>query len=93
MEPTHCDKGPMLEMLGVSIKETHSKLDRIADILTQVAVQEVRVTSLEKKLEASGVRLRKLEDQPRRFFMWLFGSIAGIFFFLIAAWMKNRMGL
>ena len=82
-----CDKQPMFDILIASDKKAHEKLDRISTTLQILAVQGEKVSTLEKKsLDIEG-RVRKIEDQPRKFLVWCGGVISVV----VAAWMIYRL--
>ena len=59
--PDHCDKGAVIDMIVEDNKVTHTKLDKLIDLTSAIAVQGERVAALEGKSEDHESRIRKLE--------------------------------
>jgi hypothetical protein len=70
-----CDKDHRFDKID-------DQLEKIASALIAVAVQGERVQALEKKSDDQESRLRKIEDQPRKFLIW----IGGIISVVVSAW-------
>ena len=82
-----CDKQPMFDVLITGQSTTNKKLDNIQETLTLLAVQGEKVSALEKKsLDIEG-RVRKIEDQPRKFLVWCGGVISVV----VAAWVTYQL--
>ena len=82
-----CDKQLMFDVLITGQTTTNKKLDNIQETLTLLAVQGEKVSTLEKKSLDIERRVRKIEDQPRRFLVWC----GGVFSVVAAAWMIYRL--
>lgn len=87
----HCDKGPLIEQLREDSKETHKKLDKVIDVLSAVAVQGERVTTLEKKTDDQEARIRTLE--PLLLVIKIVKWAAGIFGSLGVVYLTYLLGL
>ena len=87
---TPCDKAPLIDLIIEDNKETHKKLDKVIDVLSAVAVQGERVTTLEKKAEDIENRLRKLE--PLRFLFPIFKWLSVVGGVVASAWATYRLG-
>ena len=67
----HCTERPSLERM-------EKKIDKLTDLIAQVAVTQVSVGHLEQTVEKHDKRLQIIEAQPRRFLWLVLGAAATI---------------
>lgn len=68
---TPCDKGPMLERM-------ENKLESIHNVVTDIALQNQRITTLETASVDHEGRIRKIEKTPIRVLYWIAGIAATV---------------
>lgn len=75
-----CDKGPALERI-------ETKLDRLAEVVTESAVTRNNVAHLQEKVDSVVKRVKDLEDVPKRA-MWaaLVAAIVSVVNLLFSHW-------
>lgn len=77
---TPCDKGPILNEIKEDIKSIHK-------VVTDIALQNQRITTLEGTTLDHEGRIRRIERTPIRVLYW----VAGIVAMVIGGYLTHRL--
>ena len=75
-----CEQEANISKIGV-------KVDRIHDIVTDLALQNARITSCEDVGNDHEARIRKIEKTPTRMLYWIGGIVATV----VAGFLTHRL--